>query len=286
MERRADRDLSDIIGFDDGTFDAVMPFLTSIGQIQEEIAEATDLASIERLCAKGAVEPLVAAAIGSKDPRRCLMPLVDIGHEMVEDYRIRLGLSGLSDAEKEAAIKAAPARAAVIENEILSYMHARSRSLAGSDDDIERQIAAWLADIVKFAQAGGWQAHPDIKKDGFITRIKSHKSYSKKQDSIGRAMAQHAKTPKDVSIWLSRYVLGPAIENAKEGYTVELGGICGFSDEQLLELCCRIAGSIGISAVADDFDVADVRNSMRMLCRARTGYTEPEMFLLSRLCSV
>ena len=83
MERRADRDLSDIIGFDDKTFDAVMPFLTSIGQIQEEIAEATDLASIERLCAKGAVEPLVTAAIGSKDPRRCLMPLVDIGHEQL-----------------------------------------------------------------------------------------------------------------------------------------------------------------------------------------------------------
>ena len=268
---------------------AIIPFLTTIGEIQKEIDAANTVADVEDLCVKASVEPLIASAIESKDPKRCLMPLVDLGHDMdaiVEDFQIRFGASALPEQDKERAIEVAPTRKDVIKSRITSYMRYRAWQLSQSEDAAEQLVAEWLGDIVKFAEAGGWDARPDVKREGLITRIKSHRLYSKKQDTVGRAMAKHAKTPKDVSIWMSRYVLGPAIENAKEGYTIELGGICGFSDEQLVELCCRIASSIGIRAARDDFDVTDVRNSMRMLCRARTGYCAPEIFLLSRLCSI
>ena len=190
--------------------------------------------------------------------------------------------SSIPENEKEKIVSNIDDYEGVLMSKFRSRINDWAASLAESDHEKDNEISSWLYDILKFQQDDGKDKLDGVKR-GIINTWKSLKSFIKRQNSVFSGMRGHVKSLNDIGIWYSRYMLVPAIENARDGYVKELAIMSSISDDQIAEDCVKLASELGFESSKDDFNVVQIRRSMRQLCKARTGYANPLVFLLSLL---
>lgn len=262
---------------------AISRFIETASIVHQYTRTATDINDVEDMCVCGLIDPVIYSAQLAPDPVKPLGKLFDLDKEVImTDFIGRIIESAMPDSEKEQVINNIDHYEDIMISKLYSHINKRAVTFAESEKEIDNIISSWLYDLLKFKQENNKNKLDDVKR-GFLSTWRSMKAYVKRQNSIVEGMLSNAKTPKDVSIWYSRYALVPAIENARDGYVKELALMTTLTDEQVIEDCVHLANELGIEASKEDFNIAQVRRSMRQLCKARTGYANHSVFLLSLL---
>ena len=283
-DERTTGDLVEILGdIDETTYNVLVSFLESAATTRCELENVATEEEFFDFIAHVVVDPIVASAYQAEDPGRCIAPLIDYRKENIAaEVETHLPNTQLDEMAQFQILSNMDNVCQKIMERVDSYIFAKARECGEAGGEKDLWVMEWLDDVVKIRRSPD-ACRLDSAKRGIRNMFKSARQYVNRQESIIRGMQKHVHGIRDIEIWYSRYSLAPAIENAKEGFISELIEICRYSDQEIALQCAKLANILGAEAFPEDFDVARVRRSMRQLCRARTGYSIPEVFLAALL---
>ena len=283
-KERTTADLVEILECsDDDTLNMLVSFLEAAAEIHSTFDEVETEEEFFDFIARTVVDPIVASAYQVEDPGSCVGALIDVRKTNVAtDIEARLPHTKLDEMSQFLILSNMDAACEQVLQRIDARIFEKARECGEAGGEKDLWVMEWLDDIVKIRRSPD-KYRLDSTKRGIRNMLKSARQYVNRQESVVRGMRKHARGIRDIEIWYSRYSLAPAIENAKEGFINELIEICRYSDQDIAIECAKLAHIMGADAAPEDFDVSRVKRSMRQLCRARTGFSIPEVFLAALL---
>ena len=270
-------------GISDEGLELILAYVMAISESAEKVRGAKTPEEVISNTAVRIIDPIIETARKTGKANAIMSFLaVPSDEKFAGDLLSTLLLSDLSDDDKADFEKNFEQRLGELHEALTVRFEYWLRELSMSKDNGDIEISHWVSDIVKLRSDGDANRLQGVKK-GFLNSLRSTRAYVRKQVDIARSARKNARSAREIGIWYSRYALGPAFENAQDGFLFELARMCTVNDEALLEDCQRFANDMGFQFEKDDFEVSSVREAMRQFCRARTGYNVPGNYLLSIL---
>lgn len=251
-----------------GDAEALIAYVTEVVGSRMQIGDAASAAEAERAIARRAVVPICAAAkIDSA-----------LGDATLFSILANYDESAIAE-DIEDSVLAGDLTIPADEIDVGSVMDAVIElCVEGLGEDAG--IDSVLSDVARFHRQRRGDELPKIDViRGFWKNLKAQRRCLHKQVETMESASRFVSGRRDVQIWFSRYLLGAAIELAKEGYVVPLKHIACYGGDLIRDECSYFAKHVGVDLPKGDVDLDQVRSAMRSFCVSKTGYQNASCWL-------